>query len=101
MTGKLPQGALWIEQSHVHPLALPRILCNFQYGSEASLPQVEGGYYYTVALRSDGSVWTWGRNLLGELGISDTIRYRHTSGPVRIPQLSDVTAISTTGEDTV
>lgn len=59
--------------------------------------EVEGGYYYTVALRSDGSVWTWGRNLLGELGISDTIRYRHTSGPVRIPQLSDVTAISTGG----
>ncbi|PYE47231.1 hypothetical protein HUB98_21860 [Paenibacillus barcinonensis] len=59
--------------------------------------EVEGGYYYTVALRSDGSVWAWGRNLLGELGISDTVRYRHTSGPVRIPQLSDITAISTGG----
>ncbi|WP_342554392.1 hypothetical protein [Paenibacillus sp. FSL R7-0652] len=58
---------------------------------------VEGGYYYTVALRSDGSVWSWGRNLLGELGISETIRYRHTFSPVRIPHLSDVTAISTSG----
>ncbi|PZT55639.1 stalk domain-containing protein [Paenibacillus silvae] len=60
--------------------------------------QVEGGHYYTVALRSDGSVWKWGRNLLGELGISDTVRYRHTFSPVRIPQLSTVTAISTSGE---
>ncbi|WP_434752754.1 stalk domain-containing protein [Paenibacillus amylolyticus] len=60
--------------------------------------EVTGGYYYTVALRSDGSVWTWGRNLLGELGISDTVRYRHTFSPVRIPQLSAVTAISTSGE---
>ncbi|MCK6077950.1 stalk domain-containing protein [Paenibacillus silvae] len=60
--------------------------------------QVEGGHYYTVALRSDGSVWKWGRNLLGELGISDTVRYRHTFSPVRIPQLSTVTAITTSGE---
>ncbi|MGQ8870646.1 stalk domain-containing protein [Paenibacillus sp. TSA_86.1] len=60
--------------------------------------EVAGGYYYTVALRSDGSVWAWGRNLLGELGISDTVRYRHTFSPVRIPHLSAVTALSTSGE---
>ncbi|QOS77052.1 hypothetical protein JNUCC31_19800 [Paenibacillus sp. JNUCC31] len=55
---------------------------------------VEGAYYYTVALRSDGSVWTWGRNLWGELGVSEKVRYRHTSGPTRIPELSNVIAIS-------
>ncbi|CAI6085263.1 hypothetical protein PAECIP112173_04582 [Paenibacillus sp. JJ-100] len=59
--------------------------------------EVKGGYYYTVALRNDGSVWAWGRNLLGELGLSDTVRYRHTFSPVRIPQLSNITAISTVG----
>ncbi|MHA7583237.1 stalk domain-containing protein [Paenibacillus vandeheii] len=58
---------------------------------------VEGAYYYTVALRSDGSVWTWGRNLLGELGVSEKVRYRHTSGPIRIPELSNVIAISAAG----
>ncbi|SEM73663.1 stalk domain-containing protein [Paenibacillus sp. OK076] len=58
---------------------------------------VEGAYYYTVALRSDGSVWTWGRNLFGELGVSENIRYRHTSSPIRIPVLSNVTAISAAG----
>ncbi|MEC0128959.1 stalk domain-containing protein [Paenibacillus pabuli] len=58
---------------------------------------VEGAYYYTVALRSDGSVWTWGRNLLGELGVSEDIRYRHTSSPTRIPELSNVIAISAAG----
>ncbi|MGX1826695.1 stalk domain-containing protein [Paenibacillus taichungensis] len=58
---------------------------------------VEGAYYYTVALRSDGSVWTWGRNLFGELGVSENIRYRHTSSPIRIQQLSNVTAISAAG----
>lgn len=64
---------------------------------ELHYTQVAGGYYYTVALRSDGSVWAWGRNLLGELGISDTVRYRHTFSPVRIPQLSTVTAVSNSG----
>ncbi|MDK8191265.1 stalk domain-containing protein [Paenibacillus sp. UMB7766-LJ446] len=58
---------------------------------------VEGAYYYTVALRSDGSVWTWGRNLFGELGISEKVRYRHTSSPIRIPELSNVIAISAAG----
>ncbi|MGC5775849.1 stalk domain-containing protein [Paenibacillus pabuli] len=58
---------------------------------------VEGAYYYTVALRSDGSVWTWGRNLWGELGVSEKVRYRHTSGPTRIPELSNVIAISAAG----
>ncbi|WP_433922641.1 RCC1 domain-containing protein [Paenibacillus taichungensis] len=58
---------------------------------------VEGAYYYTVALRSDGSVWTWGRNLFGELGVSENIRYRHTFSPIRVPELSNVIAISAAG----
>ena len=66
-------------------------------GEKLHYTEVQGGYYYTVALRNDGSVWAWGRNLLGELGISDTVRYRHTFSPVRIPQLSNITAISTVG----
>ena len=58
---------------------------------------VEGAHYYTIALRSDGSVWAWGRNMFGELGVSEDIRYRHTSSPVRIPGISNVIAISATG----
>ncbi len=30
--------------------------------------QISGGGYHTVALKSDGTVWTWGRNSSGELG---------------------------------
>ncbi|WP_181150802.1 stalk domain-containing protein [Paenibacillus sp. PCH8] len=58
---------------------------------------VQGAYYYTVALRSDGSVWAWGRNLWGELGVSENVRYRHTFSPIRIPKLSNVTVISSSG----
>ncbi|MCG7384371.1 stalk domain-containing protein [Paenibacillus sp. ACRRY] len=55
---------------------------------------VEAAHYYTIALRSDGSVWAWGRNMFGELGVSEDIRYRHTSSPIRIPGISNVIAIS-------
>ncbi|MDT9721036.1 stalk domain-containing protein [Paenibacillus sp. ClWae2A] len=58
---------------------------------------VQGAYYYTIALRNDGSVWAWGRNLWGELGVSDTVRYRHTFSPIRIPKISNVTVISSSG----
>lgn len=58
---------------------------------------VEGARYYTIALRSDGSVWAWGRNMFGELGVSEDIRYRHTSSPIRIPGISNVIAISAAG----
>ena len=47
--------------------------------------------YHSVALKSDGTVWTWGRNGVGQLGDGTTIE-RHT--PVRVLSLSGVTAIA-------
>ena len=32
-------------------------------------PQVQPGFYHTVALKADGTVWAWGYNAHGELGI--------------------------------
>jgi alpha-tubulin suppressor-like RCC1 family protein len=33
---------------------------------------ISAGYRYTAALKTDGSLWTWGRNTDGELGINNT-----------------------------
>ncbi len=30
--------------------------------------QVSGGTYHTAAIKTDGTLWTWGRNAYGELG---------------------------------
>jgi alpha-tubulin suppressor-like RCC1 family protein len=30
--------------------------------------QVAGGYFHTAAVKTDGTLWTWGRNLYGQLG---------------------------------
>jgi alpha-tubulin suppressor-like RCC1 family protein len=34
--------------------------------------QVSGGNYYTLAIKTDGTLWTWGINNTGKLGTNDT-----------------------------
>jgi len=65
------------------------------------LIQVEAGLYHTVALRTDGTVWAWGRNIDGELGINaagstanpDAVQVQRSGGSV----LTDIVAVSTGG----
>ncbi|MER6098232.1 chromosome condensation regulator RCC1 [Streptomyces sp. NPDC001728] len=52
---------------------------------------VSGGCNHSVALREDGTVWTWGRNANGQLGLG-TRTDRNT--PQKVPGLDDVVAIS-------
>jgi alpha-tubulin suppressor-like RCC1 family protein len=47
-----------------------------------SWTQISNGDQSSAALRSDGSLWSWGNNVNGQLGINDTI-YR--SNPVQVP----------------
>ncbi|MCL2149493.1 MAG: hypothetical protein FWH51_00975 [Dehalococcoidia bacterium] len=52
---------------------------------------VSAGYYHTVALKADGTVWAWGYNFYGQLGDStDAHRY----SPIQVPGLLEVAAIS-------
>ena len=41
-------------------------------GGGASWKQVACGYLYTVAIKTDGTLWTWGYNLFGGLGDGTT-----------------------------
>ena len=54
------------------------------------------GFYHSVALAADGSVWTWGYNDYGELGIGvfDTASPYGRAAPVQIPNLTGVTAVA-------
>jgi alpha-tubulin suppressor-like RCC1 family protein len=54
--------------------------------------QVAAGYYGSLALRSDGTVWAWGWNFNGELG-DGTTTMRTT--PVQVAGLTGVTQIAT------
>jgi alpha-tubulin suppressor-like RCC1 family protein len=60
-----------------------------------------GGYFsfdslgFSLALRSDGTVWAWGYNHDGQLGTGTTA---NSSLPVQVPGLSHVTGISAGGD---
>ncbi|WP_027400397.1 RCC1 domain-containing protein [Anaerovorax odorimutans] len=54
-----------------------------------------GGCYHSIALKEDGSVWTWGYNYYGQLGDGTTTSH---NSPTKIEGLTDVVMISS-GED--
>jgi alpha-tubulin suppressor-like RCC1 family protein len=56
---------------------------------------IAGGGWFSLALRSDGSVWSWGSNSDGQLGIGSTA---NSLLPVPVHLPADVTAIAAGGQ---
>jgi alpha-tubulin suppressor-like RCC1 family protein len=64
----------------------------------ADVVSIWGGARGTVILKSDGTVWTWGANYYGKLGLGDTNPVRSAApvevhGPGNISYLNSITAI--------
>ena len=65
--------------------------------AQAAAPQVSESKYFTVVIKSDGTLWTWGRNDYGQLG-DGTTTDRLT--PVQIGTAGNWALVSTgTGEN--
>jgi alpha-tubulin suppressor-like RCC1 family protein len=62
-----------------------------QVPSLADIVSVASAYDHTLALARDGTVWAWGSNNSGQLGIGTTAAQ---SAPVHISSLTDVIAIA-------
>ncbi|BBH19362.1 hypothetical protein Back11_07070 [Paenibacillus baekrokdamisoli] len=60
-----------------------------------SFIKVEAGEFYSVGLREDGSVWTWGRNLYSELGLQEQMSVGAITAPVRLLGLDHIQVIAT------
>src|SRR3990167_9473446 len=58
-----------------------------QVSSLSGVIGVAGGYYHSLALKSDGTVWAWGWNGYGQLG-DGTTTIRKT--PVQVSGLSGI-----------
>ena len=52
---------------------------------------VAAGYGHALALKSDGTVWAWGKNDNGQLGLGDTTNRNRA---VQVPGLNNVVAIA-------
>ncbi|MBT0663490.1 chitobiase/beta-hexosaminidase C-terminal domain-containing protein [Geobacter pelophilus] len=71
----------------------------FSFSARAETPpDIAAGKYHTATLKSDGTVWTWGDNVNGQLGDGT---YLDRSSPVPVSQLTGVVGIATGGFHTI
>ena len=54
-------------------------------------PQIACGSGFTLALKADGSLWSWGQNAYGQLGLGDTAS---RSDPTRVGNGTDWIAVA-------
>jgi len=62
-----------------------------QIGALTNWSAIKGGANRALALKTDGTIWTWGRNQVGQLGIDNVI---DKSSPVQIGALTNWTAVA-------
>ena len=54
---------------------------------------VDGGGYFSMALKNDGTLWTWGYNGFGQLGNGTSGLYLASSSPVQINSMAGAVRI--------
>jgi len=55
--------------------------CLYQIGNDSNWKEVIAGCFHTLAIKTDGSLWAWGKNDIGQLGLGDNT---NREAPVRI-----------------
>ena len=70
-------GQLGIGDVNVRELTAPR-----QVGAEVTWVSVSAGHGHTLALQEDGTLWAWGQNVVGQLGLGDD---EGAAEPVLVP----------------
>ena len=72
-------------QSSVPPKKVPGL---------ANIIRISAVSYHGLALRSDGTVWSWGHNSFGECGVDPEVQSSHIT-PRQVQGLSNIIAIET------
>jgi len=63
-----------------------------QVGGLTTWLTVSAGNYYSLATKTDGTLWSWGRNTNGRLGLGDIT---NRSSPVQVGALTTWLTLST------
>jgi alpha-tubulin suppressor-like RCC1 family protein len=66
-----------------------------QVGSLTTWKYVSGGINMAVAIKTDGTLWAWGENTSGKLGLSDTV---NRFSPVQVGNLTNWKHVCTTSD---
>jgi alpha-tubulin suppressor-like RCC1 family protein len=69
--GRNSYGALGVNDTTHRSTPVTTLLGGNNWKSIAS------GFFHTIAIKTDGTLWTWGRNVYGQLGVND-ITQRNT-----------------------
>jgi alpha-tubulin suppressor-like RCC1 family protein len=95
-----PNGTLWawgnnsFGQLGTNTITLSNISSPVQVGALSIWSSVASGFSATVAIQSNGTLWSWGQNNFGQLGLSDTT---NRSSPVQVGALSNWVTVLSTG----
>ena len=65
---------------------------------KTTVPKVEIGDTHSAALKADGTVWTWGNNSDGQLGIGDNVSKTY---PIKVMKIENAIDVSVGYYDTV
>lgn len=89
-------GTVWaFGQNMSYQTGYPRQLyiqkTPYEVPSLTGIVSVAAGFNYSLALKSDGTVWAWGGNSSGQLGLGYTSTSE--SAPVQIPNIDNAVAI--------
>ena len=66
-----------------------------QVGYTSNWNQITAGFWYVVGIKKDGTIWSWGNNSSGQLGLNTTTATIST--PVQIGTSSNWATVSTQG----
>jgi len=94
-------GQLGVETTEECEFGLMNWYCSttpIQVSGLTDVTAIAAGVFHSIALKSDGTVWTWGGNYWGQLGDGTTTG---STTPVQISELTDVTDIAAGGRHTV